>query len=309
MKWFPLTLRQLIATPCQRLLKYAMLPVVVAALLSEIGSTLRNGLCNKPMSELSFNAIVHGLFNEPGAIRSGDVLDVGARDGSWSCMYACQQPERTVRAVDPSRKLVRTLGSCMKAHRNLRTYVAAVSNASGVLHGKTEGGVGFDMSIQIGDIQQSSAARTDNSNPAHDVAVRTIDSLVEEWNSPLGFAHLDLEGMEALAVLGMRSTLARDRPVFSMELAAHHPAAETLLRLVQSLSYTSYVVQEQCGMRFDCRNVINFPNEHLHNLLDSPTLDLAARYSVIAFVNASNIKKFSRLQPKTVGNAWLCSNK
>ena len=56
--------------------------------------------------------------------------------------------------------------------------------------------------------------------------------------------------------------LCDDTPIYI------NPAAETLLRLVQSLSYTSYVVQEQCGMRFDCRNVINFPNEHLHNLLD-----------------------------------------
>ena len=62
--------------------------------------------CAKPSSELTFNSIVHGLFNEPGAIPAGDIFDAGAQDGTWACMYACQQPNRTIRAVDPLARLV-----------------------------------------------------------------------------------------------------------------------------------------------------------------------------------------------------------
>ena len=49
----------------------------------------------------SFNDIIHGMFAD-GSMPPGDVVDAGAHKGQWACMYACLQPARTVRAIDPS---------------------------------------------------------------------------------------------------------------------------------------------------------------------------------------------------------------
>ena len=59
-------------------------------------------------TERSFNAIVFSLFKQ-GYLPAGDVLDVGAHDGSFSCMYACFDTNRTVHAVDPSPTMIEVI--------------------------------------------------------------------------------------------------------------------------------------------------------------------------------------------------------
>ena len=54
--------------------------------------------------------------------------------------------------------------------------------------------------------------------------------------------------------------------------------------------------------------MLSFPNEHLPRLLNSPTLDLAVRASLLAFVNASNILHYAKVRATTLG-VWGCSNK
>ena len=275
--------------------------------------------CAKPASELTFNSIVHGLFNEPGAIPAGDIFDAGAQDGTWACMYACQQPKRTIRAVDPSARLVAHI-ACKSLRPNLKGYVAAISNETGWLDRNAvaasdqsafaalDGGVGSLERLRhrvVASTRKAHAARN------HDgVAVSTIDDLVAGWGgAPLGFAHLDLEGNELLAVLGMRRVIRRDRPVISVEVGAAQPSASELVALLASLEYTSFVVQEQCGVRFDCRNLLAFPDERLPALLTSPTLDLAARASLIAYVNATSVRYYAGLRERTATNVWGCQNR
>ena len=205
------------------------------------------------------------------------------------------------------------------ARPNLKGYVAAISNESGWLvrnasvardrraFAELDVGVGIFKKLK----HRMVARRKGGKDRNHDgVAVSSIDDLNAEWGgAPLGFVHLDLEGNEHLAVLGMRRVIRRDRPVMSVEVFAAQPSAAELVTLLASLEYTSFVVQEQCGVSFDCRNLLAFPDERLPALLTSPTLDLAARASLIAYVNATSVRYYAGLHERTATNVWGCQNK
>ena len=263
-----------------------------------------------PPSEFSFNSITHELFRLPGVLRRGDVLDVGSKEGLWACMYACWAPERTIHAVDPSEA---ELGSRQyRCAKSVRTHNAAVSDVDGWLHANAsqtawlstkDGMPGLTLGEDPG---EGIGRQTDMPVP-----VRRIDRLFAEWDAHLAFAHIDVEGFERNAVLGMRAVIARDRPVFSTELFASRPDAKALLQTIAALNYSSFLIQEQCGMHFDCRNVLSFPNERLELLLDSPALDVAARSSRIVTVDAETVGAYRNVQTIASDHArctssWFC---
>lgn len=131
-----------------------------------------------------------------------------------------------------------------------------------------------------------------------------------QWGRPaLGFAHLDLEGHERAALLGMRSTMGRSRPVISTEAKMARPEARALLQLLEAHAYVSFVVQEQCGTSPSCRNILNFPEERVPLLLRSPTLDLAVRASFLARVNSSTVSRFARSRERLPTSYWSCREK
>ena len=84
-----------------------------------------------------------------------------------------------------------------------------------------------------------------------------------------------------------------------------HAQSSIVLRVLGALSYTTFLVQEQCGVRSDCRNLLSFPDERVPAVLRSPTLDLAARASWLVFVNASNVRWYATYR-KSATNAWKC---
>ena len=117
------------------LLPAGSMPLLVAFVcaLHSLRHDVRDVGCPKPASEITFNSIVHGLLNEPGAIPKGDMLDTGAHNFEWACMYACLAPNRTVRAVDPSARFVSGIKQkgCTKGTKgkrwppNLHSYLGA----------------------------------------------------------------------------------------------------------------------------------------------------------------------------------------
>jgi len=80
-------------------------------------------------------------------------------------------------------------------------------------------------------------------------------------NETLAFAHFDVEGAEADVVRGGLRVIARDQPIFTTELHVRENITYTreLLRLIKNLGYEPLVLDEQCGSRTDCRNLINVP--------------------------------------------------
>ena len=107
----------------------------------------------------------------------------------------------------------------------------------------------------------------------------------------LGFAHFDVEGGEADVLRGGMETIERDRPVFTVETFVHNHANLTraLLGLLQQLSYRPYLVEEQCGLPVDCRNLLCVPRERLPSFKRSPTLDLASSTGRLVAVTEASI--------------------
>ena len=89
-------------------------------------------------------------------------------------------------------------------------------------------------------------------------------------------------------------TIARDRPVLTLETTVHlHPQATlSLLAAVEALGYDAYIVEEIRGLRPDCRNLLALPREAggaASPFKGSHVLNLAASSKQLMPVDASTI--------------------
>jgi len=85
----------------------------------------------------------------------------------------------------------------------------------------------------------------------------------------LAFAHFDVEGSELDVLRGAREVIARDRPVFTCEVATGMTEyAQNLL----FLGYEAYAVAEKCGDNADCRNLICLPKDRALQILSGVPL-------------------------------------
>uniref|UniRef100_A0A7S0IP23 Uncharacterized protein n=1 Tax=Calcidiscus leptoporus TaxID=127549 RepID=A0A7S0IP23_9EUKA len=90
-------------------------------------------------------------------------------------------------------------------------------------------------------------------------------------------------------MLGARRAIGRDRPFLTAEVHLGVPTAREVVSLLDSFNYTSFVVQEVCGMSINCRNLLSIPNEDIARVRGSPTLDLAVRGEMLVAANATLI--------------------
>ena len=125
--------------------------------------------------------------------------------------------------------------------------------------------------------------------------VEVLDQLVGSsgaWNGErLGLLHLDVEGSELDALMGSVDTLRRDLPLLTLELHVHQDAdySHRLLSATAALGYDAFVVEEMCGIRADCRNLICIPRARLAKFTRSPTLDLVTAARKLFYVDAASI--------------------
>ena len=92
-------------------------------------------------------------------------------------------------------------------------------------------------------------------------SLTTVDELFR--GRPLAFAHWDVEGHEERVLLGAQSTLARDRPYFTVESfpKSARPAHTRLFALARQLNYTPFAFEERVGTIPDGRNYLCVPDE------------------------------------------------
>ena len=64
--------------------------------------------------------------------------------------------------------------------------------------------------------------------------------------------------------------------------------------------YATYMVDEVCGARWDCRNFLHLPRSRLEQYRGSPTLDLALASGALIAGNASDFVAHARAHRKTV---------
>lgn len=251
--------------------------------------------CPKPLHEPVLRSILGGLFAEA-ILPPGVIIDAGANSGEDACYYAERNPQRTVYAVEPTpsnvayikRKFARRLNNLQAVHGGLGSVTQLVYDKRATNSTTNKG-----VSHQVADVAQS--VRVDEAQAGHPGVFRVhrIDDLfASQWHGErLGFAHFDVEGGELDVLLGARHIISRDRPVFTVETFVHnHPNITLrLLHTLDDLGYDSYMVEEQCGLPVDCRNIINIPRELHSKFQQSPTLDLATVTGKLFFVSERTI--------------------
>lgn len=251
--------------------------------------------CGPPAFEAIFISILAGLFAE-GRVPNGSVLDSGAKDGGFSCYFASQARTRKFHAIEPLRhnaaSISRRFGQCKR--------IDSVQCGLGEHRRRLDPGAEAAKLEQLTSGPHVPQAGATESDEAFTVA--TIDELLNMtrdalaspcsrgWSpdETLGLVHLDVEGAELPAVVGGRRALKRDMPLLTLEVHVHQNASYTrsLLLEVAGLGYDCYLVEEICGLRADCRNLICIPHARQQNFMGSPILDLATASRKIFQVDA-----------------------
>lgn len=239
------------------------------------------GFCRTSSSgyEIIMESLLGSFFQQINFIPEGNVLDVGAQFGEQACHFALLAPNRIIYALDPSPKQVNEIQTKFGTHLpNLKVMNAGIGQYIG---NTTVNGPGF-TGLQMGDTYQ----------------VETIDHLFYDQNNKLGFAHIDVEGLELDVIKGGKQTIQQDQPIFTTEVRVHQNPNYTmaLLNYINELGYDSYVVDEPCGWpHMDYRNLINFPRTFVPNLEHSDVFNLAISTDAIFQINSKTI--FEKIYP------------
>lgn len=251
-----------------------------------------------PSTEPIFNALVGGLFRE-GAVPKGSIIDVGALEGTFACFYAELAPDRLVHALDPLKSNVDLFAArYARTHPNLRPMVGALGERRGVLRGtgliQHKAGA-FALLSGLAQRMPMPSSSWPAADSHDEIAVHVADELFDsEWRGEaLGFAHIDVEGSELQVLRGLARTIRSSQPIFSVELHVHYDRDFTraLLSFVEKdLGYLAYLIEETCGTRMDCRNLLAFPRSFEgRGRRRSHMLDLAKRSRVLVPVSGDSI--------------------
>lgn len=127
-------------------------------------------------------------------------LDIGANVGSHTVTLA--QHSRTVHSFEPMPDTFTVLSRNAARFPNVVVHQVAASDAPGTAH-------------LIRSSRNYGAAYIGTDAPGVDITCVRIDDL--EFDSPVGFIKIDVEGHERQALEGCRETIARDRPVIILE--------------------------------------------------------------------------------------------
>ena len=245
--------------------------------------------CGSAQREHIFNGIIAGLLLE-GRVPPGSLIDAGANDGSWSCLMAAVAPDRLVHAIDPLRSNVAHLQRTSSCANVRPAHHGLGASATRLDPGEKFANLPAGHQMQGGG-QLSSVPAGSGSGAAFDVY--TVDDLFARNYSgeTLGLAHWDVQGMAMAVIQGARQTILRDRPLFTVELNVHADVSYTqaLFGLLSQLRYDAYLVEEVCGDRVDCRNLIAFPRERTPLFRGSPTLNMVTASRKLFAVDSSSI--------------------
>ena len=238
---------------------------------------------------------------------NGSIIDAGAHTGTESCLYAKAAPSRIVHAVEPmftnvkhiANRVAPNFANVVPIQAGLGAFEETIVPSSGML------GVGQMFTLQRVKRRQPRIERAPSSRSLEtrsgwsrtSFVVRRIDSLfANEWRGEtLGFAHLDVEGFELDVLRGAVATVRRDLPVVATELFVHanHSYSGALLAFMDELGYDSYLIDEVCAYRMDCRNLIHWPRARRGVLEHAAAMSLARASYRLFPVNARSVLNYA----------------
>lgn len=171
----------------------------------------------------------------------GAFYDVGANTGFYSILLARLDTRRTVRAFEPVPRLADSCRSnlALAGLGQVTVEELALSDSAGTTPL-------YIPPSELGMVEtKASLQRSFNSEVAETITVQceTLDTVVRRLgDAPLGMAKVDVEGAEHLVLAGARETMARDRPLLSVELLAD-AEFDTVAQLLAELNYRSLTLR------------------------------------------------------------------
>ena len=185
------------------------------------------------MEELDFHRALH---------RPGVLLDIGAHDGLLTIPFA-KLPDSRVHAFEPLPSAMGRLRAALAGafgavppHVTLHDVALGAATGEAVLTLPVLDGVAQE---QWASISKDYAEHASVTTEAHRVRVVTLDSLELDAVTAI---KLDAEGAEREVLEGARRTLARSRPVLSIEIEERHRAGSTrdVPALLAGLGYAGF---------------------------------------------------------------------
>ena len=274
------------------------------------------------------------LIEEPPIIPFGSVVDAGAQKGRATCDFSPKlAPSRTIFAVDPLRHNIASVNRSCGWRDNVRTLVGGLGATHTTLHvpwDKTRR-AGQMISIAsftpgespLGDSRDrvQAAHALENSRSGEAFEVHTVDELFETgaWQGErLGLGHWDTEGNELDVLRGAARTIARDRPLFTVELVVHKSPrySAALLRFIAEIGYEALLIEEEVGWPIDTRNILALPRPNIDHAAAASSADAAASagtlrrpqkasHSALFDAPHTHAWQSSRVLRRLIGAGWV----
>ena len=242
--------------------------------ITKESNLLRN--CKKLRYEKGLAALTYAILDHIAEVNpGGHVLDIGANDGSWSCYFACLFPHLNFQVVDPN-PLFESLLPCKS--KNIIPHNLAMSEKEGKINFHAEDGRDF-----VGDLDEKM-------DKEGNIQVTTLDKFFQMLSASPIYMHLDVEGYELSLMKGGPNILKFAQPIFTFEVHLNTSLALECIEFAEKNSYKVFLVNEICGIRDDCRNMLAIPSEGHQDLLLSPTFELACKSRLVIPINAENLR-------------------
>ena len=224
-------------------------------LRSKINWNLNDNKSSSRGHEIILVSLLGGLIREEDLIPAGTFLDAGAQHGEQGAHFAVAAPDRQVLCLDPSPANVEGMKKEYGELPNLRIEQGGLSKEVGVMKPRDDT---FEMDLN------------------EEFQLFTLDSLFYNKGEKLGFAHLDVEGLELDVLKGGVETLRAYKPILTTEIRVHdHKYTTELLKFLDKESYDTYIIDEVCGFPHqDFRNLLNIPRGLSRRMAHSDTFNL-----------------------------------
>lgn len=151
-------------------------------------------------------------------LNAGSILDIGSHIGFHSVAYSRINPNAKIIAFEPQKMVFDLLNENIQANnlKNVTTFNSAVSNKVGVfsLSNSICDGKNANTNIEYGTDKEFNLGGVSLGRNGEQVNTTTIDSLNLQ---SLDFIKIDVEGAEALVLMGGIKTISKYKPAICFE--------------------------------------------------------------------------------------------
>ena len=266
----PLLLREMLLHGC-----------AVATVNQGVQGSHHNGAQSTPPCILThwepkFRTYLKAIFDTPGLLPEGSIVDCGAERGGEACWFADLAPNRSVIAIEPLPKNIASIRKVAVAGRpNIVPLHGGLGSVERIVNIHTSkhtksGSMLIDVHKAPSAVNESGTEtfpiyRLDDlfGIGGENMSARVANVGLQGAFERLAFGHFDVEGAEVDLLKGATRVIMRDRPIFTIETGSASVTYSNALKVLTGINYTGYVVKEQCGVFRSCRNVLCFPVERL----------------------------------------------